>query len=64
MLPRLRNAGKKEETTCRFCDSTMPDWKEAITQPPKVAASVTMGVTYEVRGPPGGAEVYVCPRVG
>mmetsp|Transcript_34660 Transcript_34660/g.87720 ORF Transcript_34660/g.87720 Transcript_34660/m.87720 type:complete len:397 (-) Transcript_34660:2151-3341(-) len=55
---QLQSAGKDEERYCRFCNSTLPDWKPILT-PANLTPSVPVvsvhynGVCYRLRVKPG-----------
>jgi len=50
---QLQQAGKQEETKCRFCDSQLLDWKDAFipddVKPYYASTTVTMRVIFEGR---------------
>jgi hypothetical protein len=43
---QLQSVGTKNETHCRFCDSELPDWKEAFTPSCGSAASVLLDIKH------------------
>ena len=48
---QLQSAGTRKETHCEFCDSTLPDWKSALTPEPQgkeaVVAPAVMNVNFD-----------------
>lgn len=63
----LHQSGKSEETVCRFCQSSLPDWKASLLGPeedeprrePLIAAVVWQNTVYKIAiqpGPEGKAE--------
>ncbi|KAL6763364.1 hypothetical protein V8C86DRAFT_350291 [Haematococcus lacustris] len=55
---QLQSAGRSEEQACRFCHSTLPDWRPSLTPPGLRPASPVMsihhnGETHLVKVSPG-----------
>ncbi|BDA48669.1 hypothetical protein COCOBI_12-3510 [Coccomyxa sp. Obi] len=65
---QLHSAGTSEETTCRFCNAQLPDWKPILTPSAEevAKASPTMSVTFNgqvhhvtVKGGPNGYSDFI-----
>ena len=57
-----------EETECRFCTNTLPDWRKALEDKPKAAPLMTVSHNGEVHVlqvgssfPPPFSPLYPCP---
>ena len=45
---QLQSAGTRKETHCEFCDSTLPDWKDALSPEPQgKTAPAVMNVNFD-----------------
>eukprot|EP00198_Chlamydomonas_reinhardtii_P004308 XP_001693644.1 predicted protein [Chlamydomonas reinhardtii] len=66
VLVKLPEAGRKEEKTCRFCQDTLPDWKQVLTPAALPPAIPVLSIYYnntccrmKVRPGPDGLQAFL-----